>query len=55
MVGRLSPLRRREARRGKTRVDLDLRRLDSFGRQLDRTLDRASTAPPSANHRGTRG
>ena len=29
----------REARRGKTRVDLDLKRLDSFGRQLDRTLD----------------
>jgi ubiquinone biosynthesis protein len=32
----------REARRGKTRVDLDLKRLDSFGRQLDRTLDRAT-------------
>ena len=25
----------REARRGKTRIDLDLKRLDSFGRQLD--------------------
>ena len=32
----------RDARRGKTRIDLDLKRLDSFGRQLDRTLDRAT-------------
>jgi ubiquinone biosynthesis protein len=32
----------REARRGKTRVDLDLKRLDKFGHQLDRTLDRAT-------------
>jgi ubiquinone biosynthesis protein len=32
----------REARRGKTRIDLDLKRLDSFGRQLDRTLDRVA-------------
>jgi ubiquinone biosynthesis protein len=32
----------KEARRGKTRVDLDLKRLDSFGRQLDRTLDRVT-------------
>ena len=32
----------REARRGKMRVDFDLKRLDSFGRQLDRTLDRAT-------------
>jgi ubiquinone biosynthesis protein len=32
----------REARRGKVRVDFDLKRLDSFGRQLDRTLDRAT-------------
>ena len=32
----------REARRGKTRIDLDLKRLDSFGRQLDSTLDRAT-------------
>ena len=32
----------REARRGKTRIDLDLKRLDSFGRQLDRTIDRAT-------------
>jgi ubiquinone biosynthesis protein len=29
----------REARRGKSRLDQDLKRLDSFGRQLDRTLD----------------
>jgi ubiquinone biosynthesis protein len=32
----------REARRGKTRIDLDLKRLDSFGRQLDHTLDRVT-------------
>jgi ubiquinone biosynthesis protein len=32
----------REARRGKARVELDLKRLDSFGRQLDRTLDRVT-------------
>ncbi len=32
----------REARRGKTRIDLDLKRLDSFGRQLDRTFDRVT-------------
>jgi len=32
----------REARRGKTRIDLDLKRLDRFGRQLDRTLDRTT-------------
>jgi len=32
----------REARRGRMRVDLDLKRLDTFGRQLDRTLDRAT-------------
>jgi ubiquinone biosynthesis protein len=32
----------RDARRGKTRIDLDLKRLDSFGKQLDRTLDRAT-------------
>jgi ubiquinone biosynthesis protein len=32
----------RDARRGKTRIDLDLKRLDHFGRQLDRTLDRAT-------------
>jgi len=32
----------RDARRGKMRVDLDLKRLDQFGRQLDRTIDRAT-------------
>ena len=31
-----------DARRGRMRVDLDLKRLDSFGHQLDRTLDRAT-------------
>ena len=31
-----------DARRGRLRVDLDLKRLDSFGHQLDRTLDRAT-------------
>ena len=32
----------REARRGRTRVDLDLKRLDSFGHQLEQTIDRAT-------------
>ncbi|HEX6828642.1 MAG TPA: AarF/UbiB family protein, partial [Burkholderiales bacterium] len=32
----------RDARRGQTRIDLDLKRLDHFGRQLDRTLDRTT-------------
>src|SRR6185436_13749761 len=32
----------RDARRGRTRIDLDIKRLDSFGRQLDDTLDRAT-------------
>lgn len=32
----------RDARRGKTRVDLDLKRLDQFGKQLDGTIDRAT-------------
>jgi ubiquinone biosynthesis protein len=32
----------RDARRGKTRIDLDLKRLDAFGKQLDRTIDRAT-------------
>jgi ubiquinone biosynthesis protein len=32
----------RDARRGKARIDLDIRRLDSFGNQLDRTLDRVT-------------
>lgn len=37
-VGRLL----RDARRGKTRIDLDIKRLDSFGKQLDRSIDRAT-------------
>jgi ubiquinone biosynthesis protein len=32
----------RDARRGKTRVELDLKRLDTFGKQLDRTIGRAT-------------
>jgi ubiquinone biosynthesis protein len=39
----------REARRGKTRIDLDLKRLDSFGRQLDRTLDRVTVGIMTAS------
>ena len=32
----------RDARRGKARIDLDVKRLDSFGDQLDKTLDRVT-------------
>ena len=32
----------RDARRGRTRIDLDLKRLDSFGQMLDETIDRAT-------------
>ena len=32
----------RDARRGKARIDLDIKRLDSFGDQLDKTLDRVT-------------
>jgi len=39
----------REARRGKIRLDLDLKRLDSFGRQLDRTLDRVTVGIMTAS------
>jgi len=39
----------REARRGKTRIDLDLKRLDSFGRQLDSTLDRVTVGIMTAS------
>jgi ubiquinone biosynthesis protein len=39
----------REARRGKTRIDLDLRRLDSFGKQLDQTLDRVTVGIMTAS------
>jgi ubiquinone biosynthesis protein len=37
-IGRLV----RDARRGKVRIDLDIRRLESVGDQLDKTLDRAT-------------
>lgn len=39
----------REARRGRARIDLDLKRLDSFGRQLDRTLDRVTVGIMTAS------
>jgi len=32
----------REARRGKTRIELDLKRLDQFGGRMERTLDRGT-------------
>jgi ubiquinone biosynthesis protein len=32
----------RDARRGKTRVDLDIKRLDTFGKQLERSTNRAT-------------
>jgi ubiquinone biosynthesis protein len=44
-VGRLV----REARRGKTRIDLDLKRLDDFGQQLDETLDRVTVGIMTAS------
>src|SRR4029450_8241220 len=39
----------REARRGKTRIDLDLKRLDDFGQQLDDTLDRVTVGIMTAS------
>jgi ubiquinone biosynthesis protein len=30
----------KDARRGRLRIDLDLKRLDNFGRRLDSTIDR---------------
>ncbi len=39
----------REARRGKTRIDLDMKRLDTFGKQLDRTLDRTTVGVMTAS------
>jgi ubiquinone biosynthesis protein len=39
----------REARRGKTRIDLDLKRLDTFGQRLDRTLDRVTVGIMTAS------
>jgi len=32
----------RDARRGRMRVELDLKRLDTFGKQIDRSLSRAT-------------
>ncbi len=39
----------RDARRGKARIDLDLRRLDSFGDKLDKTLDRVTVGIMTAS------
>ena len=39
----------REARRGKLRVDLDHKRLDTFGARLDRTLDRVTVGIMTAS------
>ena len=39
----------RDARRGKTRIDLDLKRLDEFGYQLDRTIDRTTVGIMTAS------
>ena len=39
----------RDARRGKTRIDLDLKRLDQFGAHLDRTIDRATVGVLTAS------
>jgi ubiquinone biosynthesis protein len=39
----------REARRGKTRIDVDVRRLDKFGQQLDETLDRVTMGVMTAS------
>jgi len=39
----------RDARRGKTRIDLDLRRLDDFGQQLDDTVDRMTVGIMTAS------
>lgn len=39
----------REARRGRTRIDLDLKRLDSFGQQIDHTLNRTTVGIMTAS------
>jgi ubiquinone biosynthesis protein len=39
----------RDARRGKTRIDLDIKRLDTFGKQLDRSIDRATMGIKTAS------
>jgi ubiquinone biosynthesis protein len=44
-VGRLL----KDARRGRMRVDLDLKRLDSFGRKLDSTIDRITVGIMTAS------
>jgi ubiquinone biosynthesis protein len=44
-VGRLL----KDARRGRMRVDLDLKRLDTFGRKLDSTIDRITVGIMTAS------
>src|SRR4029450_12298462 len=39
----------REARRGKTRIDLDLKRLDDFGQQIGETMDRVTVGIMTAS------
>jgi len=39
----------KDARRGRMRVDLDLKRLDSFGRKLDSTIDRITVGIMTAS------
>jgi len=39
----------KDARRGRIRVDLDLKRLDSFGRKLDETIDRITVGIMTAS------
>ena len=39
----------REARRGKTRIELDLKRLDQFGSRMERTLDRGTMGVMTAS------
>ena len=39
----------RETRRGKTRIELDLKRLDQFGAQMERSIDRGSMAVMTAS------
>ena len=39
----------REARRGKARIDLDLKRLDQFGDRMERTLDRGTMGVMTAS------
>ena len=39
----------KDARRGRMRVDLDLKRLDSFGRKLDGAIDRITVGIMTAS------